>query len=236
MPSLEGLPASGYDAQAFFGHDLLLLSYRNNTDLPFARVAKRMMDVLGAAFLLILLSPAIALIALAIRRDGGPVFYAQRRIGRGGQEFGCLKFRSMVMNADAVLRETLARDPRAAAEWAAAQKLRRDPRVTGIGQLLRKSSLDELPQLINVLKGDMSLVGPRPIIAREMARYGDDIAFYTSVRPGLTGLWQVSGRNDTSYGRKVLLDSHYVKNWSLWQDVAILLRTVPAVLLRRGAF
>ena len=235
MPNLEGLPAAGYYTQFFFRYDVVLLSYRNNADLPVARAAKLAFDVVAAGLLVLVLLPAIALIALAIKRDGGPVFYAQRRIGKDGRMFGCLKFRTMVMNGDQVLRKALAADPRLAMEWEATQKLRRDPRVTGIGHLLRLTSLDELPQLLNVLRMDMSLVGPRPIIEREVPRYRDDFAWYCVVRPGLTGLWQVSGRSDTSYARKVHLDSWYVRNWSLWQDMVILMKTIPAVLLRRGA-
>ena len=235
MPSLEGLVSPGYHAQYFVNFDVVLLSYRTNATWPLARAAKLAMDVLGSALLLLLLAPAMLAIAAVIKRDGGPVFYAQQRVGLGGRMFGCLKFRSMVLNGDAMLRETLARDPRAAAEWAASQKLRRDPRVTAIGRLLRATSLDELPQLINVFRLDMSLVGPRPIIEKEIPRYRDEIAYYVAMRPGLTGLWQVSGRSDTSYARKVHLDTWYVRNWSLWQDIVILLKTVPTVLLRRGA-
>jgi Undecaprenyl-phosphate galactose phosphotransferase WbaP len=235
MPSLETLPSAGFHAQYFYRHDVVLLSYRNTSDLPVARSAKIALDALGAGLLVLVLAPAMALIALAIRRDGGPVFYAQRRIGLGGRHFGCLKFRTMVVNGDEVLRRHLQNDPRAAAEWANSQKLRKDPRVTGIGRLLRLTSLDELPQLFNVLRGDMSLVGPRPIVDKEIPRYRDDFAWYCAVRPGLTGLWQVSGRSDTSYARKVHLDSWYVRNWSLWDDIVILAKTIPAVLLRRGA-
>lgn len=235
MPSLETLPAAGFHAQYFYNHDVVLLSYRNTSELPVARAAKLAMDMLAAGLLVAVLAPAMALVALAIKRDGGPVFFAQKRIGMGGRTFGCLKFRTMVMNGDEVLRRHLEADPRAATEWANAQKLRKDPRVTGIGHLLRLTSLDELPQLFNVLRGDMSLVGPRPIVEKEIPRYRDDFAWYCAVRPGLTGLWQVSGRSDTSYARKVHLDSWYVRNWTLWDDIVILAKTIPAVLLRRGA-
>jgi UDP-galactose-lipid carrier transferase len=141
----------------------------------------------------------------------------------------------MVTNSDRVLTDLLARDPDATAEWQATQKLRRDPRVTPIGRFLRKTSLDELPQLVNVLRGDMSLVGPRPIVAAERRFYGKHIDDYYSIRPGITGLWQISGRSDTSYERRVELDVWYVRNWTLWRDVVILLKTLPIVLLRRGA-
>jgi undecaprenyl-phosphate galactose phosphotransferase len=141
----------------------------------------------------------------------------------------------MVQDADRVLDHVLATDPAAAAEWAATQKLRDDPRVTAFGRFLRRSSLDELPQLFNVLRGEMSLIGPRPIVQAEVARYGEEIEYYYQTKPGITGLWQVSGRSDTSYQRRVALDVWYVRNWTLWHDIAILLKTVPAVLLQRGA-
>ena len=202
---------------------------------PLERAIKAGFDVIAAALLLVLLSPLLLALALYVRADGGPVFYAHPRIGRGGRRFRCLKFRTMVPDADRRLRELLAADPAAAAEWAATQKLTADPRIVGIGALLRRTSLDELPQLLNVLAGDMSLVGPRPIVEAEIGRYADDIAAYYAVRPGMTGLWQVSGRSRTSYAHRVRLDVAYVRNWSLPADVSILLRTIPAVLSRRGA-
>ena len=149
--------------------------------------------------------------------------------------FDCIKFRTMVMNADEVLYQVISTDSQAAAEWAATQKLRNDPRVTRIGQFLRRSSLDELPQLFNVLRGEMSLVGPRPIVQAEVARYGCDIQHYYAAKPGLTGLWQISGRSDMSYARRVRLDVWYIRNWTLWHDIAILFKTIPAVFLQRGA-
>jgi UDP-galactose-lipid carrier transferase len=164
-----------------------------------------------------------------------PIFYSHTRIGAGASRFGCLKFRSMRSDADMVLQRLLHTDPAARAEWARTQKLRQDPRITRIGRILRSTSLDELPQLINVLRLEMSLVGPRPIVASELHHYGEDIAYYYETRPGMTGLWQVSGRTGTSYERRVQLDSWYVRNWSIWQDLAIMVQTVPAVLKRRGA-
>lgn len=199
--------------------------------------AKRALDVVGAALLLVLFAPVMAVIALLVARDGGAVFYAHRRVGRDGASFGCLKFRSMVPDADLRLAELLERDPAARAEWEATRKLRRDPRITSVGRFLRASSLDELPQLINVLKGEMSLVGPRPVQQAELnAFYGAAASYYRSVRPGLTGLWQVSGRNDTSYAERVALDVHYVAEATLLDDLRILLRTPLAVLRRRGAY
>jgi exopolysaccharide production protein ExoY len=199
--------------------------------------AKRALDLVGAAVLLILFAPLMAVIALLVARDGGPVFFAHRRVGRDGASFGCLKFRTMVQDADLRLAELLERDPAARAEWETTRKLRRDPRITAVGRFLRASSLDELPQLINVLKGEMSLVGPRPVQQSELnAFYGTAASYYRAVRPGLTGLWQVSGRNDTSYAERVALDMRYVAEATLLDDLRILLRTPIAVLRRRGAY
>jgi Undecaprenyl-phosphate galactose phosphotransferase WbaP len=197
---------------------------------------KRAMDVIGAGLLLVILAPFMLAIALFIRTDGGPALFGHRRVGRQGRVFPCLKFRSMVTDSQARLDALLASDPAARAEWEATHKLKNDPRVTRIGRFLRATSLDELPQLINVLLGEMSLVGPRPVLQTELDRYyGAATAHYMSVRPGMTGLWQVSGRSDTSYAQRVALDVAYVARPSFWQDVSILLRTPIAVLSRRGA-
>jgi lipopolysaccharide/colanic/teichoic acid biosynthesis glycosyltransferase len=199
--------------------------------------AKRAMDLVGAALLLVLFAPLMALIAALVARDGGPVFYAHRRVGRDGTSFGCLKFRTMVPDAEQRLAELLERDPEARAEWETTRKLKRDPRVTPVGRFLRASSLDELPQLVNVLKGEMSLVGPRPVQQAELNDfYGTAASHYRAVRPGLTGLWQISGRNDTSYAYRVALDVAYVSHATLLDDLRILLRTPFAVLRRRGAY
>jgi len=198
--------------------------------------AKRALDVSLAGLALLALAPVFAVIALLVRRDGGPVFYAHGRIGQNGLGFGCLKFRSMRTDSQAALAELLAGDPAARAEWEATRKLRHDPRVTRIGRFLRATSLDELPQLINVLRGEMSLVGPRPVVAAELAEfYGAAAAHYMSVRPGITGLWQISGRSDTSYARRVELDVAYATRPSLWNDIKILARTPLVVLARKGA-
>ncbi len=199
--------------------------------------AKRALDILGAGALLLLTLPVFLVLAALVRLDGGRVFYAHERIGRGGRAFGCLKFRSMVMDADKRLAELLERDAAARAEWDSTRKLKNDPRVTWVGRFLRASSLDELPQLVNVLKGEMSLVGPRPVQASELAvYYGAAAQHYMQVRPGITGPWQVSGRNDTSYAQRVALDVAYVSQPSLLNDIRILLRTPIAVLARRGAY
>ncbi len=231
----HGLPAIGCQRTSFHARDAVLLRYRDSMGNPAARAMKTALDLTLAGAAIVVLAPLFLLIAALIRMDGGPVFFAHRRIGAGGRTFRCLKFRSMVTDSERVLRELLATDPAAAVEWATTQKLRRDPRVTWIGALLRSTSLDELPQLINVLRLEMSLVGPRPIVASEAAKYADDIAFYHAAKPGLTGLWQVSGRSDTSYERRVELDCWYVRNWTFWHDVAIIVKTVPAVLARKGA-
>ncbi len=200
-------------------------------------LVKRAMDILGASLLLLLTLPAFLVIAALVKMDGGNAFYAHPRVGRGGHLFGCLKFRSMVMDADRRLAELLASNPRARAEWEASRKLKNDPRVTLVGRFLRATSLDELPQLINVLKGEMSLVGPRPVQAAELTtHYGASAAHYLSVRPGITGPWQVSGRSDVSYAQRVAMDVAYATHPSLTQDIRILLRTPVAVLARRGAY
>lgn len=235
VPALECLPVVGLRQHHFFSHDIVMLVSHNNLAKPFSRILKMMFDQLVAAVLLLLLAPLMIALALLARRDGGPALFRHRRIGAGGQTFECLKFRTMVTDADRVLQRVLAEDPAAATEWAATQKLRNDPRITTLGRFLRRSSLDELPQLLNVLRGEMSLVGPRPIVQAEVARYGENIDYYYEAKPGLTGLWQVSGRSDTSYERRVRLDVWYVRNWTLWHDIAILLKTIPAVFLQRGA-
>ena len=197
----------------------------------------RLMDLVLASMILLFLAPLMALVGLAVwLQDGGPVFFVQSRIGRHGVLFKCLKFRSMLVDADRRLQELLAQDPVARAEWERDHKLRDDPRITALGSFLRRSSVDEIPQLFNVLRGEMSLVGPRPIVAAEVPRYRRYINHYCSVTPGITGLWQVSGRNDVSYRRRVALDVTYARSKSLLFDLKILAATVPAVLLRKGSY
>ena len=202
----------------------------------FFPIAKRALDIIGAGLGLVVLSPLFLIVALMLRADGGPAFFAHQRVGRGGKLFGCLKFRSMVIDSQTRLEALLASDPAARAEWEATRKLKNDPRITPIGRFLRSTSLDELPQLINVLRGEMSLVGPRPVQEAEIDRYyGASAAHYMAVRPGITGLWQVSGRSETSYESRVALDVAYVSRPSLLADLSILLRTPVAVVSRRGA-
>lgn len=197
---------------------------------------KRVTDVVIASVAIIFLLPVLLPLAIAIRlSDGGPALFKHKRIGRNGEAFECFKFRSMVTDSQARLERLLESDAAARAEWKATQKLTNDPRITALGAFLRKSSLDELPQLLNVLKGEMSIVGPRPITESEVERYGDDFDKYKSVRPGLTGLWQVSGRSGTTYARRVALDVEYVRNGSYVGDIKIMFQTVPAVLMSDGA-
>lgn len=193
-------------------------------------------DYLGSAVLLAIAIIPFAIIAYAVKRDGGPAVFKHERIGEGGRKFGCLKFRTMIVDPNGeVLRSILENDPEAKAEWEANQKLKNDPRITKLGLFLRRTSLDELPQLINILLGHMSLVGPRPIVESEISKYGEHIDHYLAARPGMTGLWQVSGRSDTSYEERVKLDVKYVKEWSLKRDIIILFKTAHVVFIRKGA-
>lgn len=197
----------------------------------------RVVDVAVAGLGVLALAPLFALIAALVwMQDGGSPVFAHRRIGRNGRRFACFKFRTMVRDAESRLRAVLAADPEARAEWARDHKLRSDPRITGLGVFLRKYSLDELPQLLNVLAGEMSLVGPRPIVEAEIAKYGRRFKDYCTVKPGLTGLWQVSGRNDVSYRRRVAIDVVYARQKCLGLDLHIMVRTLPAVLARRGSY
>jgi len=198
---------------------------------------KRVLDIAIATAGITVLWPLMLMVALAIRwTDPGPVIFGHERIGLNGRRFKCLKFRSMIVNSEAVLRELLDRDAAAAAEWAQSQKLRSDPRVTKLGRMLRETSLDELPQLWNVLKGEMSIVGPRPIVSSEVRRYGNHFKAYAATKPGITGLWQVTGRSDCSYDERVSLDVAYVENWSILRDVWIIAKTVVVVFGRKGSY
>lgn len=236
IPAIRGLPLFGTQASHFFSHEVLFLTVRNNLSRRTYRLVKRGFDILGACLLLLLLSPLFLVLSVLIRRSGTTALYGHPRIGQNGRPFACLKFRSMRPDADKILQELLDKDPIARAEWDKDFKLKNDPRITPVGHFLRKTSLDELPQLINVIKGQMSLVGPRPIVQAELARYGEQAGLYLQVMPGITGLWQISGRNDITYAGRVSLDAWYVQNWSLWYDIAILFKTVDVVLNRRGAY
>lgn len=214
------------------------LAAANDPDVPSRKgdFAKRAFDILGASGLLLVLLPIFVVVACFVLRDGGSAFFGHPRVGRGGRSFRCLKFRSMVPKADVVLAELLATNPEAREEWNRDFKLKNDVRVTAVGRFLRKTSLDELPQLWNVLRGDMSLVGPRPVVTSELERYGADARYYLSVRPGVTGLWQVSGRNNVDYATRVALDVTYVKERSTLLDISILLRTFKVVFEGSGAY
>lgn len=199
--------------------------------LPVGGTAKRIMDLAIAVAAGLLLLPAILFVAALMKvTTGGPVLFAHERVGLGGRRFRCFKFRTMTANADELLAALLAKDAAANREWNETRKLRHDPRITPLGRMLRKSSLDELPQIWNVITGDMSCVGPRPIVESEMPRYGSSLDDYLGCRPGLTGLWQVSGRSSVSYRRRVAMDRYYARRWSVGLDLAILLKTIPALV------
>jgi exopolysaccharide production protein ExoY len=200
-------------------------------------LGKRVFDVVFAICALLTFLPVLLACAIAMRvESSGPLLFRQRRLGTNGVPFHIVKFRTMVPNAESVLASYLALDPKAKAEWEADRKLKNDPRMTRAGAIMRKFSLDEVPQFWNVLRGEMSIVGPRPIVQAEVQYYGDDFSSYAAVRPGITGLWQVSGRNDVSYPNRVALDCRYVASWSFGMDLGIILRTVSAVLRSAGAY
>ncbi|WP_254512249.1 undecaprenyl-phosphate galactose phosphotransferase WbaP [Anatilimnocola floriformis] len=235
IPESQGMPhlwatAGEVAAQPALAMHVGLLS-------PLALVTKRAFDMAIVTLGSLLASPLLIFIAVAVRLSSpGPIFYSQERVGRHGRRFRAWKFRSMVPNADQVLKDLLAKDPVLRAEWEADHKLKNDPRITWIGRIIRKTSLDELPQLWNIFRGEMSLVGPRPIVHAEVEKYGEYYEQYAAVTPGLTGLWQISGRNKTTYEQRIEFDAYYVRNWSLWLDLHILVSTVRVVLLREGAF
>ena len=234
LPTARAFPIFGARAVSFGG--IGGLEMVNQGRMKVKRFQKRVMDGMLAFAAFVALLPAFALIPLLIKLTSrGPVFYRQARLGRRGKPFMVWKFRSMYADADKRLECLLADNPAAAEEWASNFKLKNDPRVTPLGRLLRRTSLDELPQLFNVFLGQMALIGPRPIVADEVKHYGTSYETFSSVSPGITGLWQVSGRSDTGYERRVALDTYYVLNWSPWLDIWILMRTILAVVLMRGA-
>jgi undecaprenyl-phosphate galactose phosphotransferase len=235
---LKGLPINNTRVAHFFSRDILSLRIHNKLARPWPQLIKRGFDLVVASALLLFVAPLLAVVALKIKLfDGGAVVFTHIRIGRHGRLFKCYKFRTMIPNSAEVLAELLASDPEARAEWEKDRKLKNDPRITPIGRFLRRTSLDELPQLMNIVKGEMSLVGPRPVVPDELDLYGEARVYYLQVRPGLTGLWQISGRNDVDYERRVSLDTWYVRNWTLWSDVLILFRTLLIVPSRSsGAY
>jgi undecaprenyl-phosphate galactose phosphotransferase len=237
VPDIKGLPLYGVELDHFFGSDQLFLRLQNNLGRRTNRIIKRAIDIVLALFGLILLLPVFVIFAIVIKLSThGPVFFKHGRIGSNGSSFGCIKFQTMYPNSQELLVNYLATNVAAKLEWEQSFKLKNDPRVTFIGKFLRKTSLDELPQLWNVLIGEMSLVGPRPIIEAEIPRYHEDFYYYKLVRPGVTGLWQVSGRSDVDYAERVRFDIWYVKNWSLWYDFVILIKTIGVVFGGRGAY
>lgn len=236
IPPLRGLPAMGMQVSHFFSQNTVMLTLRNNLARADYKIIKRLFDIVASCLLLFLLSPLFVYLSVRIRADGGPALYGHERIGKRGKPFKCLKFRSMHVDSDNMLRQLLQNNSEARKEWERDFKIKNDPRITKIGKLIRETSIDELPQLINVLRGEMSLVGPRPIIEAELERYGDYESFYMRLNPGITGLWQVSGRSDTGYDERVALDVWYAQNWSLVYDIAILFKTVGVVFNRKGAY
>ena len=238
VPDIAGLPLYGVELNHFFGNDQLFLRLQNNLGRRFNRIIKRCSDIILSIFGIIILLPLLLIIAVLVRIStrSKTVIFKHQRVGLNGEHFYCMKFRTMHENSQEILENLLANDEAVRQEWEKDFKLKNDPRITKIGKFLRKSSLDELPQLFNVLKGEMSLVGPRPIIDAELLRYGEDAYYYKLVRPGITGLWQTSGRNDIDYVTRVRLDVYYVKNWSLWYDFVILLKTFFVVIAKGGAY
>ena len=235
IPNLDGVTNSAVVARDLAG--VLGVEIRHNLLVPSVRRAKRALDLLATAAGAILVLPLIATLSLLVwAESGGPVFYRAQRMGRDGKLFSCVKFKTMVPDAEAVLQRILEENPQAREEYARYHKLRDDPRVTRVGRFLRKTSLDELPQLWNVVKGEMSLVGPRPYLPRESVDIGITQSAILRVYPGITGPWQVGGRNHTSFGERVEIDAHYVRNWSVWLDIVILVRTVRALMVDRGAY
>jgi Undecaprenyl-phosphate galactose phosphotransferase WbaP len=233
--SSYSIPITGYNSRHDFKPGAVMLVRDHRVTRLLRRMAKSTLDRTAALLLLLVFSPVFLFLLWRIRADGGPALFGHRRIGANGVQFLCLKFRTMVPNADEVLRDLLLHDAEARAEWSAKRKLTNDPRITRLGRFLRTSSLDELPQLVNVLRGEMSLVGPRPIVQDEVQFYGHDFMYYCDAKPGITGLWQVSGRSGTTYEERVKCDVWYVQNWTFWHDCAILIKTVSAVVQRKGA-
>ena len=237
VPDLFGIPMSNISVDSFYSEKTLVLNLRNNLAVGRNRILKRLFDFCASVLGTIMISPILLILAFLIYRSSpGPVIFSHMRIGTNGKIFPCYKFRSMVSNAQECLDKYLEENPEAKKEWNCYFKLKEDPRVTKIGAFLRKTSLDELPQLFNVIKGEMSLVGPRPIIDKEIEKYGEYINEYYLVRPGMTGYWQVSGRSDTNYEDRVQMDAWYVHNWSLWQDVVMLVKTISVVFRGKGAY
>ena len=237
VPDLMMLPLGHVGVEPFYTEKVFMLSIRNNLARRRNRLAKRIFDLVATVVGGLLILPILLILAVLVGIDNkGRIIFAHRRVGRKGKLFPCYKFQSMVPDAQERLEEYLAKNPAAREEWEESFKLTNDPRVTKLGAFLRKTSLDELPQLWNVLMGDMSLVGPRPIVTKEIERYGDYIREYYMVPPGITGMWQVNGRSDTTYEERVAMDTWYVRNWSVWIDLVYLFKTVKTVFTGKGAY
>ncbi|WP_149735458.1 undecaprenyl-phosphate galactose phosphotransferase WbaP [Propionispora hippei] len=238
VPDLFGVPLSNMEVEALYNEQTIMLRMKNNLSYWRNRVAKRMFDIVTGIAVLLMVIPVLLLIGIAIKSDSkGPVFHVAKRLGKKGKLFWCFKFRTMYPNADAMLADYFAQSPEAKEEWDKYAKIKGyDPRITKVGIWLRKYSLDELPQIFNVIIGNMSLVGPRPYLPRERARMGYMAHAILETVPGVTGLWQVSGRNEIEFEGRLKMDSWYVRNWSLWQDIVLLLKTLDVVLNKRGAY
>lgn len=238
VPDLLGIPLAGIKIQHLFDEKTLFLSMQNNLASKWNLLMKRVFDFVVGSIAAVVVLPVIIIIYIALKIEGqGPVIYSGNRIGKDGKEFKCYKFRTMYLDNERILEEYLENNPVAAEQWKKYAKLKDyDPRVTRVGNFLRKTSLDELPQILNVLKGEMSLVGPRPYLQREKEYMGVYAQTILKSSPGITGLWQVSGRNDIDFEGRLQIESWYVLNWSLWLDITLLVRTIGVVLGRRGAY
>lgn len=236
-PGLVGSPLGSVEISTLFVEQLTLIKSKNNLSRWYNRWFKFCFDMVLTVCGILFISPVLLILALLVLLDNrGHVLFTHRRVGKNGREFPCYKFQTMVADADEVLAEYLSENAEARREWERSFKLADDPRVTRLGRFLRKTSLDELPQVFNVLKGEMSLVGPRPIVRAEVEKYGENIREYYMVRPGITGMWQTSGRSDTTYEERVRMDTWYVRNWSVWIDMKYLVKTFSAVMERKGAY
>ena len=238
VPNTVGIPVINLEVKKIYESNMLLLSIRNNLAKKTNRRIKRIFDIVFSLLTMVIIIPVsiIVMILIMIESPGAAPIFKHYRVGRGGTLFPCYKFRSMVPNAQEKLQEYLKNNPEAKIEWDKYFKLKNDPRITKVGKIIRKTSIDELPQFINVLKGEMSWVGPRPIIKDEIHYYGKYIKDYYAVLPGITGMWQVSGRSEIGYKDRVSLDVWYVRNWSIWIDITLILKTIKIVLFRKGAY
>lgn len=236
IPELSGIAVSGTEIKYFFREQTIAIEIKNNLSNPITYITKRILDYLLAVIVFISISPLMIILAIIIKKTSeGPAVYSQKRIGKDRKEFNCHKFRTMYKDADKKLKELLEKDEKLREEYEKYWKIKNDPRITPIGNFIRKTSLDELPQIFNVLKGEMSLIGPRPYLPKEWPFIEKESSIIHAVPPGITGLWQVSGRNNEDYNYRITMDSWYVKNWNLWLDITILFKTFSAVIKREGA-